>query len=144
MQRCCMDNGVDVMVGTKVLRINLDEEKHCVKSVTTDKGDVACSFVVNAAAIYADEIAKTVGLCDYRNYPRTGEFYVLDKNLPYAPSHIIAPLPTPVTRGKLVTPTINGNMATSSTHRYLSATKPAARGSEPNSTACSTTMRSLM
>ena len=104
-----MDNGVEVMVGTKVLRINLDDEKHCVKSVTTDKGDISCSFVINAAAIYADEIAETVGICDYRNYPRTGEFYVLDKNLPYAPSHIIAPLPTQVTRGKLVTPTINGN-----------------------------------
>jgi len=105
-----MDNGVEVMVSTRVERINVDEKEHCVKSVTTDKGDIECEYVINAAAIYADEIAKTVGLCDYRNYPRTGEFYVLDKKLPYAPSHIIAPLPTPLSRGKLITPTINGNM----------------------------------
>ena len=98
------------MVSTRVERINVDEKEHCVKSVTTDKGDIECEYVINAAAIYADEIAKTVGLCDYRNYPRTGEFYVLDKKLPYAPSHIIAPLPTPLSRGKLITPTINGNM----------------------------------
>ena len=105
-----MDNGVKVMLGTTVSRINVDPETHAVKSVVTDKGEIECRFAINAAAIYADKLAQSVGFCDYYNYPRTGQFFVLDKNLPYKPEHIIVPLPTPVSRGRLLTPTIHGNL----------------------------------
>lgn len=105
-----MDNGVKVMLGTTVSRINVDPETHAVKSVETDQGEIECRFAINAAAIYADKLAQSVGFCDYYNYPRTGQFFVLDKNLPYKPGHIIVPLPTPVSRGRLLTPTIHGNL----------------------------------
>lgn len=103
-----VDNGVTLMTSTKALSINRKDGK--VFSVETDKGEIETRFVVNAAALYADELAKTVDLCDFRNYPRKGEFFVLDKNLSYAPKHVIAPIPTPVTRGKLLTPSIEGNL----------------------------------
>jgi len=105
-----MDNGVTLMLETKVTGINTDPVDHHVVSVSTDKGDIKCKFVINAAAIYADALAKSVGFCDYYNYPRTGQFYVLDKNLPYAPKHIVVPLPTPISRGRLLTPSIEGNL----------------------------------
>lgn len=105
-----MDNGVHLMLGTTVTKINADDHTHQVVSVTTDKGEIACHFAINAAAIYADKLAHTVGFCDYYNYPRTGQFFVLDKNLPYTPEHIIVPLPTPVSRGRLLTPTMHGNL----------------------------------
>lgn len=105
-----MDNGVKVMLGTKVRGINTDPVTHAVTSVATDKGDIVCRFAINAAAIYADKLAQSVGFCDYYNYPRTGQFYVLDKDLPYKPNHIIVPLPTAVSRGKLLTPSIHGNL----------------------------------
>lgn len=105
-----MDNGVKVMTGTKATGINVDEKTHAVRSVSTDKGEIECKFVINAAAIYADKLAQSVGFCDYYNYPRTGQFFVLDKNLPYTPEHIIVPLPTPVSRGRLLTPTMHGNL----------------------------------
>lgn len=105
-----VDNGVHLMRGTAVTKINKSGDGGSVESVTTDKGDIKCRFVINAAAIYADKLAESVGLCDYRNYPRTGQFFVLDKNLPYSPKHIVVPLPTPVSRGKLLTPTIHGNL----------------------------------
>ncbi len=103
-----VENGVTLMTSTRAIRINQKDRK--VISVTTDRGDITTRFVINAAAIYADELAKTVGLCDFRNYPRKGEMYVLDKNLPYAPKYILAPIPTPITRGKLITPSIDGNL----------------------------------
>ena len=106
-----MDNGVEVRLGTAVTRINTDPVDHHVLSVTTADGEeISCRFVINAAAIYADQLAQSVGFCDYYNYPRTGQFFVLDKQLPYRPNHIIVPLPTPVSRGKLLTPTIHGNL----------------------------------
>lgn len=105
-----MDNGVHLMLSTKVSSIQVDSVRHCVASVITDRGKIDCRFVINAAAIYADQLAQSVGFCDYYNYPRTGQFFVLDKDLPYRPSHIVVPLPTPVSRGKLLTPTIHGNL----------------------------------
>lgn len=104
-----MENGVELELSTKVLGINTDPEDHHVLSVETDKGTVECRFAINCAAIYADQIAHSVGFCDYYNYPRTGQFFVLDKNVSYKPGHIVVPLPTPVSRGRLVTPTIHGN-----------------------------------
>jgi glycerol-3-phosphate dehydrogenase len=105
-----MDNGVKLMLGTTAEKINVDPETHRVVSVSTDKGEIFCRFAINAAAIYADQLAHSVGFCDYYNYPRTGQFFVLDKNLAYKPNHIIVPLPTPVSRGRLLTPTTHGNL----------------------------------
>lgn len=103
-----VENGVTLMTSTKALSINQKDKR--VISVTTDKGTIQTEFVINAAALYADELAKTVNLCDFQNYPRKGEMFVLDKNLPYAPKYILAPIPTPVTRGKLITPSVDGNL----------------------------------
>lgn len=111
------ENGVTVMTGTKVLSI--EEKNGKVTGVTTTEGDIPTDYVVNAAALYADEIAKTVGLCDFRNYPRKGQIFVLDKNLPYAPKHVIVPIPTPLTRGKLLTPSIDGNLLVGPTAENL-------------------------
>lgn len=104
-----MDNGVHVLLGTKVSGIQTDPETHDVQAVITDKGTIECRFAINAAALYADQIAHSVGFCDYYNYPRTGQFFVMDKEMPYSPKHIVVPLPTPVSRGRLITPTIHGN-----------------------------------
>ena len=103
-----VDNGVRLMTSTKALEIRKEGGK--VRSVLTDKGEIFAEYVINAAALYCDELAETVGKCYFRNYPRKGEFFVLDKQLPYAPDHIIVPIPTPLTRGKLVTPSIEGNL----------------------------------
>lgn len=103
-----VDNGVRLLTSTKAECIT--EEGGKVKSVVTDRGEIFAKYVINAAALYCDELADTVGKKYFRNYPRKGEFFVLDKNLPYATKHIIAPIPTPITRGKLITPSMEGNL----------------------------------
>ena len=105
-----MDNGIRVMLNTTATSIKTDPETNQVEAVVTDRGEIPCRYVINAAAIYADKLAESVGLHEYTNYPRTGQFFVLDKNMPYKPGHIIVPLPTPVSRGRLLTPTIHGNL----------------------------------
>lgn len=103
-----VDNGVRLLTSTKAGRITA--ENGAVRSVVTDRCEIQTKYVINAAALYCDELADTVGKKYFRNYPRKGEFYVLDKNLPYATNHVIAPIPTPLTRGKLITPTMEGNL----------------------------------
>jgi len=103
-----MQNGLTVYTGTKATGIRTENGK--VKAVVTDQGEIETTFVVNAAGVYADELAGSIGICDFKNYPRKGEFFVLDKNLPYAPTHIISPVPNALSRGKLITPTLHGNI----------------------------------
>lgn len=103
-----VDNGVRLMTSTKAEQITSENGR--VTSVITDKGQIFAKYIINAAALYCDELADTVGKKYFKNYPRKGEFFVLDKNLPYATNHIIVPIPTPLTRGKLITPSIEGNL----------------------------------
>ena len=66
--------------------------------------------MVNAAALHCDDIAAMVGKADYKVVARRGQFYILDKNTTCKVSNIVLPIPTKVTKGKLMTPTIHGNM----------------------------------
>ncbi len=101
-------NGVKVSLSTKVIDLQL--EKGRINKVITNQGEFFTRYVVNAAGLYCDQIAEMVGLCDFKEYPRKGQFYLLDKDVPYQLNHIILPVPTRLTKGKLVTPTIHGNL----------------------------------
>lgn len=47
---------------------------------------------------------------DYKVVARKGQFYILDKNTSCKVNHIVLPIPTKITKGKLMCPTIHGNM----------------------------------
>ena len=81
-----------------------------VDGAETTAGDIQASYIVNAAALYCDEIAAMVGKGEYKVVPRKGQFYILDKNTSCKVSHIVLPIPTKTTKGKLMCPTIDGNM----------------------------------
>lgn len=102
------ENGVDFMLNTKVTDIKV--ENGAIKSVETTNGSIETTYVVNAAALYCDEIAAMVGKADYKVVPRRGQFYILDKNTSCKVRNIVLPIPTKVTKGKLMCPTIHGNM----------------------------------
>lgn len=101
-------NGVEFMLGTKVTGINTENGK--IKSVVTTNGEIETKYVINSAGLYCDEIAEMIGKAEYRVVARKGEFYILDKNTSCQVEHIVLPIPTKVTKGKLMCPTIHGNM----------------------------------
>lgn len=102
------DNGVHFLLGTKCTGIKVEEG--AVTTVQTTAGDIQTKYVINAAGLYCDEIAGYVGKADYYVTPRKGQFYILDKNTSCQVGMIILPIPTKVTKGKLMCPTIHGNM----------------------------------
>lgn len=102
------DNGVEFLLGTKCTGIKVEEG--AVTTVQTTAGDIATKYVVNAAGLYCDEVAGYVGKADYYVTPRKGQFYILDKNTSCKVGMIILPIPTKITKGKLMCPTIHGNM----------------------------------
>ncbi|MCI6640703.1 MAG: NAD(P)/FAD-dependent oxidoreductase [Pygmaiobacter massiliensis] len=101
-------NGASFLLGAEVTGMTCEEGK--VTVVKTTAGDIACKWVVNAAGLHCDEIAAMVGKADYTVNPRKGQFYILDKNTSCKVQHIVLPIPTKQTKGKLMCPTIHGNM----------------------------------
>ena len=102
------ENGVDFLLNTKVTGIQTEDGK--IKAVETAAGIIETRYVINAAALYCDEIAAMVGKADYKVVARRGQFYILDKNTSCKVNHIVLPIPTKITKGKLMCPTIHGNM----------------------------------
>lgn len=102
------ENGVRFLLNTKATGITTGDG--AVKSVETTAGRIATKYIVNAAALYSDEIAAMAGKADYKMVARRGQFYILDKNTACKVSRIILPIPTKITKGKLMCPTIHGNM----------------------------------
>ncbi len=101
-------NGVSFLLNTTVTGITTEKGK--IKSVQTTAGDIETDYVINCAALYCDEIAAMVGKNDYYVNPRKGQFFILDKNTSCKVEHIVLPIPTKLTKGKLMCPTIHGNM----------------------------------
>lgn len=102
------ENGVDFLLNTKVTGIQTENQK--IKAVETTAGVIETRYVINAAALYCDEIAGMVGKAGYKVVARRGQFYILDKNTSCKVNHIVLPIPTKITKGKLMCPTIHGNI----------------------------------
>ncbi len=102
------ENGVKFLLSTKVTDIRTEGGRVC--AVVTDKGEIEADYIVNSAGLYCDEIAEMVGKADYKVVARKGQFYILDKNTDCKVNHIVLPIPTKITKGKLMCPTMHGNM----------------------------------
>ena len=102
------ENGVDFLLDCEVQDIAVRDR--AVEHVQTSRGDIRTRHVINAAGLYCDQIAGMVGECDFSVHPRKGQFFLLDKETPVRVSHIILSIPLPHTRGKLIIPTVDGNI----------------------------------
>lgn len=111
MVQNAVENGVKLLTGTKALAVDIDKASNAVKGLETDKGYIETRYVINCCAINADELAKTTGYCNFRNYPRYGQTFILDKNLPYCPKTVVRGCPGRVVTGMTVTPTTSGNIS---------------------------------
>lgn len=103
------ENGVEFLLRAEVKGIVTENGE--VRAVETTRGTIQTKYVINAAGLFCDEIAKMADECDdFVVKPRKGQFFILDKNTSCKTSHIVYPIPTPETRGKLLLQTIHGNM----------------------------------
>ena len=102
------ENGVEFLLNCKVTGIGRSGGH--IETVETSKGTIHTRYVINAAGLFCDEIAAMVDECDFTVKPRKGQFFILDRNTSCKISHIVYPIPTPETRGKLLLPTIHGNI----------------------------------
>ena len=105
---CAVQNGAEVMCNTKVLGFVKEDGR--IAGVETNKGVIKAKYVVNAAGVYADEIAKLAGDDSFTITARKGEYILFDKtacnNLVYG---VVFPCPTKKSKGILVCTTTHGN-----------------------------------
>ena len=101
-------NGVRIFLDAKVKNITSVDEK--VKCVETTRGFILADYVINAAGLFADEIARMAGEENLMVVPRKGEEYILDKKRAGLVKHVIFPLPQEETKGILIIPTVDGNL----------------------------------
>ncbi len=73
-------------------------------------GAVRCRMLINAAGLYSDEINRLLGHRDFTVTPRRGELIVFDKFARSLVNHILLPVPTAITKGVLISPTVYGNV----------------------------------
>lgn len=106
--KCAVQNGAEVLRDCKVL--GFIKEDGQITGVETSKGVIQTKYVVNAAGIYADEIARLAGDDSFTITPRKGEYILFDKtacsSLVFG---VVFPTPTKKSKGILVCTTTHGN-----------------------------------
>ncbi len=103
-----MDNGADLKVEFEVASIEKDGEEYVI---TSAKGEtVRAKYIVNAAGIFSDKIAKMVGDDSFTVHPRRGEYILLDRECGGIVKHTIFRTPSKMGKGILVSPTVDGNL----------------------------------
>ena len=100
-------NGVNVLLETEAKDIRIEEKQ--VYGLVTDRGLIETKVIINAAGLHADEIAKTAG-DDFKISPLKGEYQLFDKQWGNLVNHILFPIPTKLSKGILVAPTVHDNL----------------------------------
>jgi glycerol-3-phosphate dehydrogenase len=75
-----------------------------------DGRSISARYVVNSAGLHADEVSAAFGAEMFKIHPRKGEYYLLDKNAKARPRRVVFPVPTAVSKGMLVIPTVEGTV----------------------------------
>jgi glycerol-3-phosphate dehydrogenase len=78
--------------------------------VRTPRGTLAVRYLVNAAGLRADEVDRMLGYDGFAVTPRRGELIVFDKLARSLVEHIVLAVPTKISKGVLIAPTVFGNV----------------------------------
>ncbi|MBS7526158.1 NAD(P)/FAD-dependent oxidoreductase [Fusibacter paucivorans] len=81
MAENAIQNGANIMLNTMVTDIT-EKDGH-IESVLTNRGRIFPKLVINAAGIYADEIAEMAGDRTFTIHPRRGTDIITDKKVGY-------------------------------------------------------------
>ena len=108
MMESAVQNGVEVSLRTEVTGVEARNGE--IRGVRTNNGEIDAECVVNVAGLWADGISAMAGAGHFRIHPRKGEYFVLDRKLGEVVRHVVFPIPTPVSKGIVVAPTVEGNV----------------------------------
>ena len=106
--QCAVQNGAEVIRDCAVT--GFVKEDGAVTIVNTTKGAIQTKVVINAAGVYAEEIAKLAGDDSFVITPRKGEYILFDKTAASSMVYgVVFPCPSEKSKGILVCTTTHGN-----------------------------------
>ena len=107
-----MDNGADLKLNFDVREIS---EAGGVYTLSNGTETVTARFVINAAGVYSDAVARMIGDDSFTVHPRRGEYILLDREIGNIVKKTIFRTPSKMGKGILVSPTVDGNLLTGPT-----------------------------
>ncbi|MFO7849474.1 MAG: NAD(P)/FAD-dependent oxidoreductase [Spirochaetia bacterium] len=104
-------NGVTLRLNTEVTGIEKRNGYFEVEAASQgSEQTIHCSYVVNAAGVYADKIAALAGDGSISINPRRGEYLIFQRGTGSMARHVVFQAPTERGKGVLVTSTTWGNL----------------------------------
>jgi glycerol-3-phosphate dehydrogenase len=101
-----LKNGVSLLSGFKVAAAHYENQLWLIRA--EDGRQVNARYAVNSAGLFADEVSKIFGGEDFEIKARKGEYFLMDRLTKACPSRVVFPVPTAVSKGMLVIPTVEG------------------------------------
>ncbi|WP_411112059.1 FAD-dependent oxidoreductase [Streptomyces sp. c-19] len=100
-------SGVDLHLNCRVEKVRQGDPYH---RLVTRRGELRTRHLVNACGLHADAFDALLGREDFTVTPRRGQLLVFDKFARDLVRHILLPVPGPLGKGVLITPTVYGNV----------------------------------
>ncbi len=104
---CAVSNGVEFIRNCEVKAVETTET-HLV--LDTTQGKIEAKYVINAAGVFSDDLARMAGDDSISITARKGEYFLLDRAVGDTVSHTIFQCPSKMGKGILVSPTVDGNL----------------------------------
>ena len=110
-------NGVKLKLNFTVSSI---KRANGISTLSSESDEIQARWVVNSAGLYSDEMNHHFGHKNFKITPRRGELIVYDKLARRLVNHVLLPVPTAITKGVLISPTVYGNVLLGPTAEDLS------------------------
>jgi glycerol-3-phosphate dehydrogenase len=102
-----VENGVEVMLDTELIAV--DTENNKINRAYTNQGSIECSYLINAAGVYADQVAEMAGDRQFTIHPRRGTLIIFDKEKGKVLKRAVGTTPSQHTKGGVAQRTPEGN-----------------------------------
>ncbi|MDR2730089.1 MAG: NAD(P)/FAD-dependent oxidoreductase [Treponema sp.] len=99
-------NGVELLTNFKVSEANRYGDFWTVRA--GDSREIKARYVINAAGLFADEVSNIFNAEEFSINARKGEYFLMDRLTKACPSKVVFPVPTAISKGMLVIPTVEG------------------------------------
>lgn len=103
-----LKNGVELRTSFPVERAELTDGGTVWRITSSDGSCVHARYAVNAAGLFADRVSAAFGAEPFEIKARKGEYLLLDRASPAHPHRVVFPVPSSVSKGMLVIPTVEG------------------------------------
>jgi len=103
-----LKNGVHLYTNFRVMSGKHEDGRWTIQS--GDNRTIKARYAINAAGLFADDVSRSFGAEDFTIHARKGEYFLMDRMTRARPERVVFPVPTLVSKGMLVIPTVEGTV----------------------------------